>query len=88
MKNSKNLSLFGRTGKLQRLFLIALFSVLAIGAYAQSKTVSGTVVDQTGEPIIGANVVVKVLLTELSLTWTAGLLFPTYRIKVLSQFLS
>ena len=59
MKNSKNLSLFGRTGKLQRLFLIALFSVLAIGAYAQSKTVSGTVVDQTGEPIIGANVVVK-----------------------------
>ena len=59
MKNSKNLGLFGRTGKLQRLFLIALFSVLAIGAYAQSKTVSGTVVDQTGEPIIGANVVVK-----------------------------
>lgn len=51
--------MFGRTGKLQRLFLIALFSVLAIGAYAQSKTVSGTVVDQTGEPIIGANVVVK-----------------------------
>lgn len=46
-------------GKLQRLFLIALFSVLAIGAYAQSKTVSGTVVDQTGEPVIGANVIVK-----------------------------
>ena len=30
MKNSKNLSLFGRTGKLQRLFLIALFSVLGL----------------------------------------------------------
>lgn len=59
MKNSKNLSLFGRMGKLQRLFLIALFSVLAIGAYAQSKTVSGTVIDQTGEPVIGANVLVK-----------------------------
>ncbi len=59
MKNSKNLSLFGRMGKLQRLFLIALFSVLAIGAYAQSKTVSGTVIDQTGEPVIGANVIVK-----------------------------
>ena len=38
MKNKKILSLFGRMGKLQRLFLIALFSVLAIGAYAQSKT--------------------------------------------------
>lgn len=59
MKNSKILSLFGRMGKLQRLFLIALFSVLAIGAYAQSKTVSGTVVDQIGEPVIGANVIVK-----------------------------
>ena len=59
MKNSKNLSLFGRMGKLQRLFLVALFSVLAIGAYAQSKTVSGTVIDQTGEPVIGANVLVK-----------------------------
>lgn len=59
MKNSKILSLFGRMGKLQRLFLIALFSVLAIGAYAQSKTVSGTVIDQTGEPVIGANVIVK-----------------------------
>lgn len=59
MKNSKILSLFGRMGKLQRLFLVALFSVLAIGAYAQSKTVSGTVIDQTGEPVIGANVLVK-----------------------------
>ena len=59
MKNSKILSLFGRMGKLQRLFLIALFSVLDIGAYAQSKTVSGSVVDQIGEPVIGANVIVK-----------------------------
>ena len=47
MKNSKNLSLLSRLGKLQRLFLVALFSVLAIGAAAQSKTVSGTVIDQT-----------------------------------------
>ena len=59
MKNSKNLSLLSRLGKLQRLFLVALFSVLAIGAAAQSKTVSGTVIDQTGEPVIGANVLVK-----------------------------
>ena len=53
MKNSKNLSLLSRLGKLQRLFLIALFSVLAIGAYAQSKTIPRTVIDQTGEPVIG-----------------------------------
>ena len=37
MKNSKNLSLLSRLGKLQRLFLVALFSVLAIGAAAQAK---------------------------------------------------
>ena len=49
MKNSKNLSLLSRLGKLQRLFLVALFSVLAIGAAAQSKTVSGTVTDKTGQ---------------------------------------
>ena len=59
MKNSKNLSLLSRLGKLQRLFLVALFSVLAIGAAAQSKTVSGTVTDKTGETVIGASVVVK-----------------------------
>ena len=61
MKNSKNLSLLSRLGKLQRLFLVALFSVLAIGAAAQSKTVSGTVTDKTGETVIGASVVEKVL---------------------------
>ena len=88
MKNSKNLSLFGRTGKLQRLFLIALFSVLAIGAYAKAKQFRALWLTKPENRIIGANVVVKVLLTELSLIWTAGLLFPTYRIKVLSQFLS
>lgn len=59
MKNSKNLSLLGCLDKIQRLFFITLFAVISIGAYAQSKTVSGTVIDQTGEPIIGANVIVK-----------------------------
>ena len=59
MKNSKNLSLLGCLDKIQRLFFIALFAVISIGAYAQSKTVSGTVIDQTGEPVIGANVIVK-----------------------------
>ena len=59
MKNSKISSLFGRMENLQRLFFVALFSALAIGAFAQNKTVSGTVLDKTGESVIGASVVVK-----------------------------
>lgn len=59
MKNSKKSCLFGRMEVFQRLFFIALFSVLAIGASAQNKTVSGIVIDGTGEPVIGASVLVK-----------------------------
>ena len=58
MKNRKN-SLFNCLDKVQRLFFVALLSVLAITASAQSKSVSGTVVDKAGEPVIGASVVVK-----------------------------
>ncbi|MBE6288082.1 MAG: TonB-dependent receptor [Mediterranea massiliensis] len=59
MKNSKNSCLFSRMASLQRLFFIALFSALSLGLYAQNKTVSGTVVDGTGETVIGASVLVK-----------------------------
>ena len=59
MKDRKNSSLLGRLDKFQRLFFVALLSVLAVGAFAQSKTVSGTVLDKTGESVIGASVVVK-----------------------------
>ena len=59
MKDSKKSSLLGRLDKFQRLFFVALLSVLAVGAFAQSKTVSGTVLDKTGESVIGASVVVK-----------------------------
>ena len=59
MKDRKNSSLLGRLEKFQRLFFVALLSVLAVGAFAQSKTVSGTVLDKTGESVIGASVVVK-----------------------------
>lgn len=59
MKNSKILSLFSRMGKLQRLFFLALFSVLSIGVSAQNKAVTGTVIDKAGETVIGASVVVK-----------------------------
>ena len=59
MKDRKNSSLLGRLDKFQRLFFVALLSVLAVGVFAQSKTVSGTVLDKTGESVIGASVVVK-----------------------------
>lgn len=59
MKNRKNSDFFTCLDKLQRLFWVALFSVLCMGAYAQSKTVSGTIVDSKGEAIIGVNVMVK-----------------------------
>lgn len=59
MKGRTILSLFSYVDKFHRLFFIALLSVLSMGAYAQTKTVSGTVVDSKGDPVIGASVVVK-----------------------------
>ena len=59
MKDRKNSSLLSCLDKFQRLFFVALLSVLAVGAFAQSKTVSGTVLDKAGESVIGASVVVK-----------------------------
>lgn len=44
--------------KSSRLLLAMLFSAMAIVAFAQGKSISGTVVDQLGESIIGANVTV------------------------------
>lgn len=59
MKDRNCSSLMRCASSLQRLFFLALFSVIAIGAYAQGKTVSGTVLDKSGESVIGASVVVK-----------------------------
>ncbi len=59
MRNSKKSGLLGRMRFFQRLFFTVLFSVLAVGASAQNKTVSGTVIDNTDEPVIGASVLVK-----------------------------
>ena len=60
MKNRKDQSILGHCASIgQRLFFFALLTVISIGMYAQGKTVSGTVVDKTGETVIGASVVVK-----------------------------
>ncbi|MDR0976462.1 MAG: TonB-dependent receptor [Prevotellaceae bacterium] len=46
--------------KTSRLFLTLLLGLfVSMGAYAQQITVKGLVKDQTGEPVIGANVLVK-----------------------------
>ena len=44
-----------------KFFLLALLTAVTVSALAQSEdiTVSGTVVDNTGEPIIGASVIEK-----------------------------
>mgnify|MGYP002087083680 CR=1 FL=1 len=44
-------------------------SMLCLIAFAQGHQISGTVIDGTGEPIIGASVLVKGLLLELLLIW-------------------
>ena len=51
-----NLSL--GTSVLRRLMFLALMTFCTIGTYAQNK-VSGKVVDATGEPVIGASVIIK-----------------------------
>lgn len=43
-----------RTVKSKLILLLALLSFVPIGAFAQSVTVKGTVLDGTGETIIGA----------------------------------
>ena len=58
MKDSNQKSLFGRLGIIQRLCFIALLAAMAIDAFAQTKTVKGTVNDAMG-PVIGASVLVK-----------------------------
>ena len=60
MKNRKDKSILERCASVwQRLFIFALLSAVSVGMYAQGKTVSGTVIDKTGETVIGASVVVK-----------------------------
>lgn len=46
--------------RIYRTFLTLLLGLfLTLGAYAQQISVTGTVKDQMGEPVIGANVLVK-----------------------------
>lgn len=53
MKRSTCNSMFGRLAALVMAFVIS-----SVVAFAQNKTVTGTVVDNFGEPVLGANVIV------------------------------
>ena len=58
MKERKEKVQSGRWGKSQRLLCAVLFFTFALAIHAQI-SVTGTVTDKSGEPIIGASVVVK-----------------------------
>ena len=57
--NQKGNHLYAYKDTIRRLFLLTLFSFLIVESYAQNKTISGTVTDFTGEPVIGASVLVN-----------------------------
>ena len=60
--------------KMQSLFLMTLFVLQSTLSLAQNRTVTGVVVDEKDEPIIGANVTVKKVLPKERLqTWTVNL---------------
>ena len=57
--NKKGYHLYAYKDTIRRLFLLTLFSFLIVESYAQNKTISGTVTDFTGEPVIGASILVN-----------------------------
>lgn len=59
MKNNKMLGGTINKVPVKMVFLLAIFLVVAVTGFAQSRTVSGTVIDKTGEAVIGASVVVR-----------------------------
>ena len=50
--NQKGNHLYAYKDTIRRLFLLTLFSFLIVESYAQNKTISGTVTDFTGEPVV------------------------------------
>lgn len=55
---------------LPRFSILLLFLGMVIGeAYAQSQTITGVVKDQTGEPLIGVNVMERALRMALLRMW-------------------
>lgn len=61
MKNEKSLKIvdWGRVKCVSAFLITLIIAVMSFGATAQTKSVSGTVIDEAGEAVIGANVAVK-----------------------------
>ncbi|OOG62657.1 TonB-dependent receptor [Flavobacterium sp. A45] len=59
MKNSKNVNMLFLGGNYLRLSLILFICIISQSVSAQKKMISGKVVDNTGMPLPGANIVVK-----------------------------
>ena len=69
--------------KNMRIVLLMLFAALSLSVSAQTITLTGNVKDATGEPIIGASVVEKVIpltVQLLTLMVTSLLKFPLKRL--------
>lgn len=60
---------------LKRVYSTFLLSMLCVLAFAQGKQITGIIKDSAGEPMIGVNVLVKVLLMELLQILTESLSF-------------
>ena len=60
--------------KIAKSILPLLGLLLSLSLSAQDVAVKGHVKDHTGEPLIGANILIRVPLWELSLMWTVTLL--------------
>ena len=59
MKSSSTSNCAKLLTAMRRSFLVALFAVLSVSVFAQGKTVSGTVTDKDGEPLVGVSVLIK-----------------------------
>ena len=86
MENRERLKSKRLTGKSPRLLLALLFSMLTVVTFAQSKTISGTIIDPLGDPIIGANVTVdgtiNGTITDLDGKFTLSNVAENAKIKI------
>ena len=59
MKSSSTSNCSKLLSAMRRGFLVAFFAILSISVFAQGKSVTGTVTDKDGEPLVGVSVLIK-----------------------------
>ena len=71
---------------LSKLMFAALFSLATLSVFAQGKTLTGVVLDELGDPITGANVVVvgttNGIITDLDGKFTLSNVADNAKIKI------